>query len=73
MYDHELKTGSQPYDDGSGFAYDIRITSDGNKATIWLGNGDATLIDLDHWVELRDDIDRAITAFRLVSKLKGGA
>ena len=64
--ERRLKTGSQPYGDGSGYRFDIEIISDDAGEYLWLGNDMDLRVELDEWEALRADIDKAIAAFRAV-------
>lgn len=60
-----LKTGSQPYDDNSGFRYDIEIIQgQGDEGPyMYLGYDWAMRVNLDEWEQLKSDIDKCIAAF----------
>ena len=61
-----IVTGSQPYSDGSGCVCSIEVCDSECGPQLWLAGG-AVIVQLEQWSHLRDDIDRAIAAFGLLT------
>lgn len=64
MPKRSLDTGSQPYDDGSGFRYDIQIRENDGDPFMWIGNNKDLHVELAEWEQLKQDVDAAIAAFK---------
>ncbi len=61
--DRETKFGVLPYSDGSGYGYNIRITSpkDGTEGTVEIGRFSTEVyVSISEWATLRDAIDAGV-------------
>lgn len=59
--------GVKPYNDGSGFEYEVKVTSSESGARIEIKSpGDSgVVIAVDDWFQVRDQIDRLLDFLKL--------
>lgn len=65
----KIEIGSQPYEDGSGYRYEIQVRAREDGAAICIGYDSSCFFSTpDEWERLKADVDKAIAAFRVLEK-----